>query len=210
LLEIIQNLCKEKGISIFKLEKDLNFGNGTIYKWDKSSPAIDKLKKVADYFEVSIDYLIASSNLKQVPRAFTNYEVLRHEFAKFDLDVYIDDGPMIKKAIISHELYGELASMSVARFQEDGELLLKDLVREFKLEYKPSNFDLRVAEAFKNSIPLWATNQDILDIKQLLESGVPVAFDGVPITEEKRNQIRLAAMGLLWEDLAKHKEQTEE
>lgn len=58
MLEIIQNLCKEKGTSIFKLEKELGFGNGTIYKWDKSSPAVDKLKKVAEYLGVSTDFLL--------------------------------------------------------------------------------------------------------------------------------------------------------
>ena len=30
----------------------------TIVRWDKSSPTTDKLQKVADYFGVSIDYLL--------------------------------------------------------------------------------------------------------------------------------------------------------
>lgn len=36
----------------------LGFGNGTIGKWDKASPSADKLKMVADYFGVSVDYLL--------------------------------------------------------------------------------------------------------------------------------------------------------
>ena len=40
------------------LEKTLGFGNGTIKKWGESSPSVDKLKKVADYFGVSVDYFL--------------------------------------------------------------------------------------------------------------------------------------------------------
>ena len=55
----ISELCKKKGISIAKLERDLGIGNGTIGRWGKSAPTIDNIKKVADYFEVKVDELIA-------------------------------------------------------------------------------------------------------------------------------------------------------
>jgi hypothetical protein len=40
------------------LEKELGFGSGTIYKWSTVVPSVTNLKKVADYFHVSIDELI--------------------------------------------------------------------------------------------------------------------------------------------------------
>lgn len=40
------------------LEAELGFGNGTIVKWDKASPNSEKLAKVADFFHVSVDYLL--------------------------------------------------------------------------------------------------------------------------------------------------------
>ena len=52
-------LCKGKGISISKLEKETGLGNGTVGRWEKSSPSVENVKKVADYFEVSVDYLIS-------------------------------------------------------------------------------------------------------------------------------------------------------
>lgn len=55
----IQSLCGKHGISIPLLEKELGFGKGSVYKWDKNSPSIDKLQKVAEYFNVSIDSLIS-------------------------------------------------------------------------------------------------------------------------------------------------------
>ena len=65
LLEKIQELCKENGMNPSKLEIELGFGKGTLYKWGKSSPNTDKLSKVADYFGVSLDYLIGKTDIRQ-------------------------------------------------------------------------------------------------------------------------------------------------
>lgn len=54
----IKELCKEKGISITELEATLQFARGSIYKWDVNAPSIIKVKAVADYFNVSVDYLL--------------------------------------------------------------------------------------------------------------------------------------------------------
>lgn len=56
ILEKIEKLCKEKGISISALEKACQIGNGTISRWNESSPRLDNLKKVSNYFGVSIEY----------------------------------------------------------------------------------------------------------------------------------------------------------
>ncbi len=58
IFEKISKLASEKGILISSLEKTLGFGNGTIKKWGESSPSVNKLKKVADYFGVSIEYFL--------------------------------------------------------------------------------------------------------------------------------------------------------
>lgn len=54
----IKTLAKAQGVSINKMEKDLEFGSSTISKWSKSIPSVDKLKKVADYLDVTIDELL--------------------------------------------------------------------------------------------------------------------------------------------------------
>lgn len=51
-------------MSIRQLEEALGFGNGVINRWRKNTPGSDKLKKVADYFDVSIDYLLGRSDKK--------------------------------------------------------------------------------------------------------------------------------------------------
>lgn len=57
LVDNIKILCQGAEISISKLEKELGFGNATIYNWDKSSPSLDKIQKVARYFNKSIDVI---------------------------------------------------------------------------------------------------------------------------------------------------------
>lgn len=65
LYQRIKQLCSRKGITIAKLESDLGFGNSSIKKWEKSSsPSVDKIVKVATYFDVSIDYLMGRTDIE--------------------------------------------------------------------------------------------------------------------------------------------------
>jgi len=42
-----------------KLETELGFARSSIYKWNKHQPGIEKIKKVADYLGVSMEYLLS-------------------------------------------------------------------------------------------------------------------------------------------------------
>ena len=42
-----------------KLEKAVGLGNGVIGKWQNSSPRVDSVKLVADFFGVTVDDLLA-------------------------------------------------------------------------------------------------------------------------------------------------------
>lgn len=56
--ERIENLRKSNGVSQGKLEKELGFSNGSISKWKNSMPKPERLQKIADYFGVTVDYLM--------------------------------------------------------------------------------------------------------------------------------------------------------
>ena len=64
LRDVIKDLAVKKKISVAELERTLGFGNGSISKWNKQSPSVDKLNKVADYFDVSGDYLLGRTNTR--------------------------------------------------------------------------------------------------------------------------------------------------
>jgi transcriptional regulator with XRE-family HTH domain len=54
----IKELCSERGISMNRLEEELSFGKGYISKLNSSVPNTANIKKISDYFGVSVDYLM--------------------------------------------------------------------------------------------------------------------------------------------------------
>lgn len=65
LLERIKELCKKNGITISMLEDKLKLPTNTIYQWKKRIPGTERLQVVADYFDVSIDYLLGRTDKKK-------------------------------------------------------------------------------------------------------------------------------------------------
>lgn len=63
--ENIARLCKERGTTVKALERELGFGENTIYKWKNSVPGADKLKLVADHFGVTIDELLKEESVEE-------------------------------------------------------------------------------------------------------------------------------------------------
>lgn len=60
LVDKIKELAKSHGKSMKQVALDLGLPYNTFYKWNKQTPKIDKIKVVADYFGVSIDYLLGN------------------------------------------------------------------------------------------------------------------------------------------------------
>lgn len=60
--ERIQFLAQKQGKSVKDVSRDLGFGESTIYKWKKQSPKAEYLDKIANYFDVSIDYLMGRTD----------------------------------------------------------------------------------------------------------------------------------------------------
>lgn len=58
MLENIRALCKDRGVSFLEVERSCGLAQRTMYRWDESTPAVDKVKAVADYFGVSVDDLL--------------------------------------------------------------------------------------------------------------------------------------------------------
>lgn len=71
--EQIEALCKENDMNIANLEAKLGFSNGSIgkYKLKGSMPSADRLQKIAEYFNVTMDYLMTGEG----PRKPTPHNV---------------------------------------------------------------------------------------------------------------------------------------
>ena len=69
----VKELCEQNHISINKLENELGFSNYSIGKWRNDvSPTIDKIAKIANYFNVSIDYLVGASEIRSTADTLTS------------------------------------------------------------------------------------------------------------------------------------------
>lgn len=56
--ERIKKLAEKRGKNLKTVATDLGFSENALYKWKNQSPTTDNLTKVADYFGVSLDYLV--------------------------------------------------------------------------------------------------------------------------------------------------------
>lgn len=58
IVERLQLIVKERGTNFKQLEEECGIGNGVIRRWNEQSPRLDRLVKVADYLNASLDYLV--------------------------------------------------------------------------------------------------------------------------------------------------------
>lgn len=67
---IFEKLLQEKGITPYKVAKATGIATATLSDWKngKSTPKADKMQKIADYFGVTLDYLLGNEQ-KETPTA---------------------------------------------------------------------------------------------------------------------------------------------
>lgn len=57
-VEKVKKLCKDKKIPISRLERDLGYANGYIGQLKKGSFPDDRLRQIAQYLDVPVNYLL--------------------------------------------------------------------------------------------------------------------------------------------------------
>lgn len=58
MLESIKALCRERNVTLADVERACGLGKKSIYAWGTSTPSVDRVKLVADYFGVTVDELL--------------------------------------------------------------------------------------------------------------------------------------------------------
>ena len=85
LYDRIKELCDNRGLAVTALEKELGWGRGSIGKLKKGgSIASDRLQLLAEYFQVSTDYLLEVPNSGQVGKYYINEEAAQYAQAIFE------------------------------------------------------------------------------------------------------------------------------
>ncbi|GAB6638557.1 helix-turn-helix transcriptional regulator [Streptococcus uberis] len=60
--EKVKELCDKHGISLNTLEENLGYGRNSLYSLKNKKPNAERLQEIADYFNVSTDYLLGRTD----------------------------------------------------------------------------------------------------------------------------------------------------
>ncbi|VPF31115.1 bacteriophage repressor protein [Streptococcus pneumoniae] len=60
--EKIKELAKKQGLSINALEEKLGYSRNTLYSLKKQKASTERMQEIADYFNVSLDYLLGRTD----------------------------------------------------------------------------------------------------------------------------------------------------
>ena len=98
--EIFEKLMKERGVTPYRVHKETGVAQSTLSDWKngKCRPKIDKIRAIADYFGVSVDYLLGNEPKEKTPA---------------EADVTFDD--------FTYAMYGEAKELT----DEDKNMLLE-------------------------------------------------------------------------------------
>lgn len=78
----IKELANKQGLSINLLEEKLGYSRNTIYNLKNSKPSTERISEIADYFNVSTDYLLGRTDNP----AIAGEKAPEHEIELDDLD----------------------------------------------------------------------------------------------------------------------------
>ena len=92
--EIFAQLLDKYNVTPYKVSKDTGVAQTTLSDWKRgrSTPKSDTMKKIADYFGVSVDYLMTGSDEKpeERPNPFSDIKGIYLSYAKEAQDKGID------------------------------------------------------------------------------------------------------------------------
>ena len=120
-LEIIKKLCRNQGISITNLEIELGYGNGSLSKSTTKFLRSDRLKAIADYFHVPMEYLMTGVDIDMETKV-TDHPCL-HDLGFMDYVMKLWSLPPDRKDPILRQIRLETADYREELRKKDGSLL---------------------------------------------------------------------------------------
>lgn len=62
----IEQICKQKGISVRQCELNAGLPERTIFRWDTNMPSVDKVIQVAEFLEVPLEEVVGIETGKKI------------------------------------------------------------------------------------------------------------------------------------------------
>lgn len=91
--EIFEKLCQDRGVTPYRVCKETGLTTATISNWKagRYTPKADKLQKIADYFGVSVEYLLTGEETSSEKKnSFSDLKGIYLSYAKEAQDNGID------------------------------------------------------------------------------------------------------------------------
>lgn len=85
--ERIKELAKKQGKSLNKVEEELGWSRNTLYALKINKPSSERLETLADYFGVSVDYLLGRTDNPQNAETKDEYDDLVMMFRKNEMEI---------------------------------------------------------------------------------------------------------------------------
>lgn len=121
-------LCAEKGISQRKLQEEMGMSSGALSKWKTSMPNQDLLQKVADYFNVSTDYLTGRTKYRNRDHMLQSFDQnfkpnMNDTNIPFDYCIQTDEGIILVESMSPAPRYVDPGTRQIAEKLMDDEKL---------------------------------------------------------------------------------------
>lgn len=174
--ERIEMLRKEHKISQGKLEKELGFSNGSVSKWKSSTTTPERLKKLADYFHVSVEYLITGKEDNVIAKnSVEKTKIICKErkipISKLEKDLGFSNGyiSQLRKGVFPYDRLKKIADYL-----------------NVSVEYLGGGWDANAEVKEEKPIDL---KDEFNRLEKMLKSGevTPLYFDGQPVDQESIN-----------------------
>lgn len=200
-LEKLQTLCKQRGITINKLEQELGMPQSSLQKIGQSVPKADRLYKVAQYFNVPMEYF------------FDEDERLEYYYAKIrdNINNYLQERPVYRasagqgayndvytdKAVESEDgyEYAEVVGDSMLPILQNGDVVKVQMTAETSphdlslVKIDGETACIKYCEITSNGIWLRAENKEVYEdrfytINEVLT--LPISVIGKVVSFERK------------------------
>ncbi|HIB3543452.1 TPA: helix-turn-helix domain-containing protein [Streptococcus pyogenes] len=96
--EKVKELAKKHGISLNTLEDNLGYGRNSLYSLKNKKPNAERLQEIADYFNVSTDYLLGRTDNPAIAK--DNQEYTSEDLRKMAENAKTFDGKPLTESDI--------------------------------------------------------------------------------------------------------------
>lgn len=130
LLERLKELREEKDISQRQLLSHLNLSPSTISKWKTSTPKTDTLQLVADYFNVTTDYLTGRTKYRNKEHMLQAFDLkykpdMNDTEIPVDMCIQTDEGIVLIESKSAAPKYIDEQTRRIAEYIKDNEKMTK-------------------------------------------------------------------------------------